>query len=66
MHFHQKMLEIKYGSDPEYDLSVVEFFAPYYSFVINVCQTAINNGIINQELVGLCKYIVILTPFQLK
>ena len=57
MHFHQKMLEVKLGVDPEYDLAVIEYFTPYYSFIVNICRTAIRYDLVNQELVGLCEYI---------
>ena len=55
MHFHQKMLETKFGSDFEYDKAVVDYFAPYHRFIVNVCKTAIKHGLVNQEVVGFCK-----------
>lgn len=55
MHFHPKMLEVKMGTDPDYDQAVVEYFRGYYSFIESICRVAIQNHLVNQELVGLCK-----------
>lgn len=56
MHFHPKMLEVKMGTDPDYDQAVVEYFRGYYSFIESICRCAIQNHLVNQELVGLCKF----------
>ena len=55
MHFHPKMLEVKIGTDPDYDRSVIDFFKGYYAFVESICRVAIRNQLVNQELAGLCK-----------
>lgn len=55
MHFHQKMLEVKFGDDPEYDKSVIEYYAGYYQLIIAICHVAIKHNLVNQELVGLCE-----------
>lgn len=54
MHFHQKMLETKFGNDEDYDKDVTEFYTPYYHFIVAICKTAIHHGLVNPEVVGLC------------
>ena len=55
MHFHPKMLEVKLGTDPDYDQAVIDYFRGYYTFIESICRVAIHNHLVNQELVGLCK-----------
>jgi len=59
MHFHQKMLELRSGIDAEYDAAVIDFFSPYYTFVVNICRSAIKTNFVNQELVGLCSMVAL-------
>ena len=55
MHFHPKMLETNFETDPDYDEAIIEYYLPYYKFIADLCRISVSNNIINQELVGLCK-----------
>lgn len=55
MHFHPKMLETKFGNDEDYDKDVIEYYAPYYQFIVSICHAAIQHELVTPEVVGLCK-----------
>lgn len=41
------------GVDPEYDLALNQFYAPYHSLIDVMCRLAINNNCMNEGLVNL-------------
>ncbi|RWS07088.1 hypothetical protein B4U79_12772 [Dinothrombium tinctorium] len=55
MHFHPKMLEINFGTEEDYDKTIIDYYLPYYKFIASICKIAISCNLVNQELVGLCK-----------